>query len=338
MTAYRDLLPVFVLTGYLGSGKTTLLNALLRDPALADAAVLINEFGDVGLDHELVVSVDREIVLLASGCVCCAIREDLKEALLALHARRERGEVPRFGRVLVETTGLADPAPIAGTLMSDRQLRHHFRLAGIVATVDALCGPVQLDRQAETLRQVLAADRLVVTKSDLVTPAATAALGARLARLNGAAELLVAVSGDVAADRILSSDLHADRHLDESRDPFAPVGPLVPLADPPHAEGLHSFTLRFDTPLDWTAFGVWLTLLLHTHGERVLRVKGLLNVRGVETPVVVNGVQHVVHPPFHLAAWPGEDRRSRIVFIVRDLTRDQIERSLAVFNRLGAGV
>ena len=331
MTAYRDLLPVFVLTGYLGSGKTTLLNALLRDPALADAAVLINEFGDVGLDHELVENIDRETVLLASGCVCCSIREDLKEALLTLFARRERGEVPRFGRVLVETTGLADPAPIAATLMSDHQLRHHFRLAAIVATVDALCGPAQLDAHAETLRQVLAADRLVVTKSDLVAPEATAALCARLARLNGAAEILVAVSGDVAADRILSADLQADRYVEAG---VTELGPLVPVAEAPHAAGLHSFTLRFDAPLDWTAFGVWLTMLLHTHGERVLRVKGLLNVIGVDTPVVVNGVQHVVHPPFHLPAWPGEDRRSRIVFIVRDLTRDQIEGSLAVFNSL----
>ena len=342
MSAYAELTPIIVLTGFLGSGKTTLLNRLLKHPALGDAAVLINEFGEVGIDHQLVEAVDESTVLLSSGCLCCTIRDDLKQAILEVHDKRARGLVPPYRRIIVETTGLADPAPILATLMNDVSIRHHYRLGTIVTTVDAVNGLDQLERQAESLRQAAVADSIVLTKTDLAESERVERLGRRLERINPSAERMVGVHGDVDAERVLRADVydpaargaevlrwieaeaaashaHAARRHDVNR----------------HDASIHSFCLIHDEPVEWTAFGIWLTMLLHTHGERILRVKGLLNVAGADTPVVINGVQHIVHPPVHLDCWPDESRQSRIVFIVRGLERALIEESLAVFNRLG---
>ena len=342
MSAYTALTPVLVVTGFLGSGKTTLLNRLLRHPALGDAAVLVNEFGEVGIDHQLVETVDESTVLLSSGCLCCTIRDDLKQAVLEIHDKRARGVVPPFGRVIVETTGLADPAPILATFMNDVSLRHHYRLATVVATVDAVNGRAHLDRQEESVKQAAVADRLVLTKTDIADPAEAGALRGRLARLNPSAEILVAGHGAVEAEPLLRADVYdpAARGREVLRwieaEAARPAAPHRHDANR-HDARIHSFCLVHDEPVDWTAFGIWLTLLLHTHGGDVLRVKGLLNVAGADTPVVINGVQHVVHPPVHLDAWPDADRRSRVVFIVRGLERARIEESLAVFNRLGGG-
>ena len=342
MSAYTALTPVLVLTGFLGSGKTTLLNRLLRHPALGDAAVLVNEFGEVGIDHQLVETVDESTVLLSSGCLCCTIRDDLKQAVLEIHDKRARGIVPPFGRVIVETTGLADPAPVLATFMNDVSLRHHYRLATVVATVDAVNGRAHLDRQEESVKQAAVADRLVLTKTDIADPAEAGVLRRRLARINPSAEILVAGHGAVEVEPLLRADVYDPAAKGREVLRWIEAEAARPAARRGHASNrhdanIHSFCLVHDEPVDWTAFGIWLTLLLHTHGGEVLRVKGLLNVAGADTPVVINGVQHVVHPPVHLDAWPDADRRSRVVFIVRGLERARIAESLAVFNRLGGG-
>ena len=342
MAAYSRLTPLIIVTGFLGSGKTTLLNRMLRHPSLSDAAVLVNEFGDVGLDHFLVEKMDENTVLLESGCLCCTIRDDLKEAIIELNGRRERGEVPRYKRMIIETTGLADPSPIIFTLNSDTVIKHHYRLGSIVTTVDAVNGLAQLKRHAESVKQASVADRIVLTKTDIAEAADAARLCAKLERLNPSAELITAVDGAVDVKRLLRADIY------DARTKGAEVRRWLAAEAAASSEHRHShdinrhdehirtFTLTFDEALDWTAFGIWLTMLLHAHGEKVLRVKGILNVKGVEAPVVINGVQHVVHPPMHLKAWPDEDRSSRIVFIVDDIEQRLIERSLAAFAAAAA--
>ena len=339
-------IPVNVITGFLGSGKTTLLQRLLAAPALADTAVLINEFGEVGLDHHLLRRLDDEVVLLQSGCLCCTIRGDLSTAMRDLYSRRERGEVPAFRRVVVETTGLADPVPILSTVMAEPVLRHHFRLGNVVTTVDAVNGLTHLERQPESAKQAAVADRLVITKTDIADESTIAELRRRLGRLNPAApQLETAPEVALEPDRLLTRDLYdLDGRAEEVRRWLA-LETERAVASPPHRQHpdlnrhdarIHAFCLRFEQPLDWTAFGIWLTMLLHSHGGDVLRVKGLLNVAEMSGPVVVHGVQHLVHPPDHLPQWPDDDRGSRIVFIVRGLSREMIERSLVAFGRLGA--
>jgi G3E family GTPase len=307
-------LPLNVITGFLGSGKTTLLKRLLATPQCADTAVLVNEFGEVGLDHHLLRRLDDAIVLMQSGCVCCTIRGDLSAALRDLYARRERGDIPAFRRVAVETTGLADPTPILATVTSDPVLRHHFRLGTVITTVDAVNGALHLRRQPESVKQAAVADRLVVTKTDIAAPADVAALRERLARINPSASLIDAAV-ELADPAALLTHAH---HGDVNR----------------HDASIAAFCLVFDRPLDWTMFGVWLSMLLSDRGEDVLRVKGLLNVVGSPGPVVIHGVQHIVHRPVHLEAWPDADRRSRIVFITRGIAREQVARSFAAFQRL----
>jgi G3E family GTPase len=331
MAEYAELTPVNIVTGFLGSGKTTLLQRLLRSPDLADVAVLVNEFGEVGLDHHLLQGVAENTVLLGNGCLCCAVRGDLQRALRDLLSRRTRGDVPYFGRVVVETSGLADPAPIAYTLLSEAVLRHHFRLSGIVTTVDAVNGADQLDRFPESVKQVAMADRLVITKADLAEEEALIALRQRLRRQNVSARIFDAreTAGDVS--HLLTDDIYDS--TGKSRTARHWIAEEVD-EGATHTADVQSFAVVFPDPLDWTAFGVWASMLLHRHGADILRLKGFLNVAGMPTPVLINGVQHIVHPPSHLDEWPDSDRRSRLVFIVRGVERARIEHSLAVFNGL----
>jgi G3E family GTPase len=333
MTNYGALTPVNVVTGFLGSGKTTLLQRLLRSPELSDVAVLVNEFGEVGLDHHLLQGVAESTLLLENGCVCCAVRGDLQKALRDLLSRRTRGQLPQFRRVVIETSGLADPAPIAYTLLSEQVLRYHYRLSGIITTVDAVNGASQLGGFAEAVKQVSMADRLVVTKADLSDPSSLAALHAQLRALNRSARILesTAIRGDV--HHVLTDDIYDGEGKFREASHWT-AAEIEEGAAHQHTVGVVSFAAIFDRPLDWTAFGVWASMLLHRHGADVLRLKGLLNVAGVPTPVLINAVQHIVHPPSHLEEWPDADRRSRLVFIVRGLQRARIERSLTVFNDL----
>jgi G3E family GTPase len=326
-----DFTPVTLITGYLGSGKTTLLQRLLRDPALSDTAVLINEFGEIGLDHHLLERIDETMVMLQSGCVCCTIRGELSAAIKDLHSRRERGILPPFRRLVVESTGLADPFPILSTVRSDPVLRHHFNLGNVITTVDAVNGAQQLDAQPESVKQVAVADRLVLTKTDLATAEVTTRLTQRLRHINATAPLWRTADDDLDADALLSG---------EDNEAWEPADTNAALPDDHHrhADDIRTLALSIDEPIDWARFGVWLTMLLNRHGDALLRIKGMLNVAGAVTPVALHAVQHLVHTPKHLAAWPDADRRSRLVFITRGLDPAVIERSfracvLAATNR-----
>ena len=337
MSAYSDLIPVNVLTGALGSGKTTLLKALLRAPRLTGTMVLVNELGEIGIDHHLVEHASESTLLLENGCLCCAMRDDLKTALKDLHSRRDRGEIPRYERVVVETTGIADPVPIAYTLLAEPVLQHHYRLGNVVTVVDAVNIPAQLDRFTESVRQVALADRLVVSKLDLAGPGAMEALLPRLTALNPAAPIMAADAPDLDPVDLLITDIHdrqsksrdVERWMHATNDAAVAHG-----GHDSHPDAITACCFTFDTVLDWTAFGVWMSMLLHRHGDRVLRMKGLLNVAGVPGPVLINGVQHLVHPPAHLDRWPDEDRCSRVVVISNGLGREEIERSLQAFNAI----
>jgi G3E family GTPase len=335
MADYASLIPVNVITGFLGSGKTTLLQGLLASPEMANTAVLINEFGEIALDHHLLMRVDESTAVLSSGCVCCTVRDDLVPAIRGLFSRRERGEIPRFNRVVIETSGLADPASIAFTVLREPVLQHHFRLGNVVTTVDAANARSQLDSFPEAIRQVAMADRIVLTKTDLCPPEDLPPLLARLRGINPAASVSDSRLGDVRPGPLLFEDVYdSEGKMAEVLRWIEPAGDTHGKGGHAHTEGVHAFAMTYDRPLNWSAFGIWLTMLLHRHGQRVLRVKAVLNVQGSATPVAVHGVQHIVHPPVHLPGWPDDERRSRIVFIVKDLTRAQIEASLDAFNRL----
>jgi G3E family GTPase len=325
-----DFTPVTLITGFLGSGKTTLLQRLLLNPALSDTAVLINEFGEISLDHHLLEPINETIVMLQSGCVCCTIRGELSTAIKDLHSRRERGLLPPFRRLVIESTGLADPFPILSTVRSDPVLQHHFCLASVITTVDAVNGAQQLDAQPESIKQVAVADRLVLTKTDLATVEVADCLTQRLRRINPGAPLWRGGEDDLDADALLSANgdgvarwQWADRLGDTGH---------MPDDHHRHADDIRTLALRFDAPVDWTRFGIWLTMLLHRHGDALLRVKGILNVADAVTPVAVHAVQHLVHPPRHLGGWPDGDRRSRLVFITRGLDPVMIERSFRAFS------
>jgi G3E family GTPase len=335
-TSAGSAVPVNVLTGFLGSGKTTLLQRLLRSPGMGKTVVLINEFGEIGLDHLLIERVEESIVLLKSGCICCSIRDDLKSALRGLLSRRERGEIPEFDRVVIETTGLADPGPILYTLLGEPVVRHHFRLANVITTVDAVNASLHLSRNSEGVKQVAAADRLVITKSDLADPAQTAAVREMVGRLNPAAEVLDAADGEIDPERLLAEqavDLTSRARLrPRISEPGVGADPTYLQELQRHSASVASLSVVLDRPLDWTAFGIWLSMLLNRHGDDVLRVKGILDVQGMSAPVFINAVQHIVHPPQHLKRWPTADHRSRIVFITRGIDHALLGRSLAAFS------
>lgn len=337
--AVPDFTPVHLITGFLGSGKTTLLQRLLRDPALANTAVLINEFGEVGLDHQLLERIDETMVLLQSGCLCCTIRGELSDAIRALHERREAGAIPAFQRLVIESTGLADPFPILSTLQADPVLKHHFRLGNVITTIDAVNAGGQFDRQPESVKQVAVADCLMLTKAEMAEADSVAALTARIRQINPAAPLWQ-TSDRIDAESLLAhGPFEATSKADAMR-LWTGHGANGAHAHHQnrnrHGDDIRAFCMVFDQALDWTVFGVWLTMLLHCHGTAILRVKGILDVAGTSPPVAVHGVQHLVHPPTHMAAWPDATRNSRLVFIVKGLEPALIERSLRAFTGVPA--
>jgi G3E family GTPase len=340
------LIPVNLITGFLGSGKTTLLQRLLRSPELGTTAVLINEFGEVGLDHYLLQRVDEATVLLKSGCVCCTIRGDLRDSIRDLYDRRERGLVPPFERLVIETTGLADPAPIVATLTADPVLCRHFRLGSIVTVVDAVNGLSNLASFEESRRQAAVADRLVISKRDIADAGEIDRLRESLRRLNPTAVQLDPAGDPVSAAHLLTADIDDSlAKSEEARQWLAAEEHVLAGHDDDgghrhshdinrHGDDIAAFSVRLEEPLQWSAFAVWLTMLLNRHGQAILRVKGLLHVAGVPTPVVIHGVQHTIHPPTHLTAWPEGVRQTRLIVIAKGMDGARVEASLAAFNRL----
>lgn len=342
--------PITVLTGFLGAGKTTVLNHLLRQPALARTAVLVNEFGEIGIDHLLVEKLDENTVLLNAGCLCCTVRGDLTRTLREMLPRARRDEITR---IVIETTGLAEPAPILATLMTDPVIASAYRLDGVVTVIDAVAGATNLRERPDAVRQIAVADRIVLTKTDLADPGS---LLHRIATLNPGAPVITARHGAVEPAAILYAGLfnpaskipdvtgwlQAEAHT-QHLDPDAhdPDGHDPNGHDPnghDHDERITSFCLTFDRPLHWQGVGMWLEMLIQTRGKDMLRIKGILNLQGQDRPVAIHAVQHVLHPPALLSAWPeGDPRTSRIVFITQDLPRAVIEEGMRAFEAAAAG-
>jgi G3E family GTPase len=332
-----NAIPITLLTGYLGSGKTTLLTRLLAHPGLRDTAVLVNEFGEIALDHELLYSAAESVVLLDRGCLCCALRSDLAEQLDELYTRRLRKEVPEFRRVIIETTGLADPAPILQTLVAEPMLAALYRLDGVVTTADGQLGLQELDQHFESVKQAAFADRIVITKADLAPETTLQELEGRLRALNPAAPIVRASSGAIEPAFVLDIGFDA-----AGRDPgrvegwlraerYVPVpasAPRFPGEASAHDRRIRSFAVTFDEPVSGTALWRGLERLIEHHGEKLLRVKGIVDVVGQAAPRVIHIVQHVLYPVLRLPAWPSEDRRTRLVFIVRDLGEAEVRETL----------
>ena len=339
-------IPVTVLTGFLGSGKTTLLNHVLKQPEMDATAVIVNEFGEIGLDHLLVERANEDVVLLNSGCLCCTVRGDIANTLTDLFVNRAKGRVPDFRRAVIETTGLADPAPVLHALMSDPIVAERYMIDGVVTTVDAVNGGATLDRQPEAVKQAAVADRLILTKADLASEAALMGLEARLAGLNPGALQLRAAHGAVEAAALFELGLFdpATKSVEVQR--WLRDEAVVAHADEDtehhhhhahdvnrHDERIRAFCIVREQPISWAALSGWLDALATMRGEDLLRVKAIVALADrPEQPVVLHGVQHLFHPPVLLPSWPSEDRRTRIVFITRDMPQAQIDESLAAFE------
>jgi len=312
-------IPVTVVTGFLGAGKTTLLRRFLSSPQGAGTAVIVNEFGAIGIDDALVRGSADETVLLGNGCVCCIARSDLQLALRRLVFDREHGTAPPFGRVVIETSGLADPGPILQTFSTDRALGGEFHIDVVLAVVDAVNGETNLDRAAEARKQVILADRLVISKTDLAEPAAVERLTRRLQQLNPRAAIDIAVSGALDPDRIVAPAA-------AERSGF--------LAEAEHSDGIASFVIETAAPIEWQTFSRVMETLTALRGPDLLRVKGLLNVAGCRGPVVIQYVQHLAHPPVELETWPDENRLSRVVFITRNVAERRVRDLFAAVQAL----
>jgi G3E family GTPase len=337
-------IPLTVLTGFLGAGKTTILNRLLRDPALADTVVIVNEFGEIGLDHLLIEAVEDGLVLLSAGCLCCTVRGDLVATLEDLLRRRDNNRISPFRRVVIETTGLADPVPVLAAVLYHPYLSKRYAMQGVVTVVDAVSGAANLDRHKEAVRQAAIADRIVVTKTDLIEDSAVLdSLEARLHQLNPAAAIVQASAGDAPAEAILGTgpfgldgkigdvrawlgveevaSHHHHHHHDVSR----------------HDERIHAVSLTATAPIRSGALDMFLGLVRESFGPKILRIKGLVDlVESPGGPLVIQGVQHVLHVPAMLPAWPSGVRQTQLVLIVEDVPREAIERLWgAVTGRTG---
>ncbi len=328
-------IPIVLITGFLGSGKTTLLGKLLRHPGMDRAAVIINELGDIAIDHQLVTASSEQMTLLGNGCLCCTVRTDLQETLRELFIKRRAGEVIDFDRVFVETTGLADPVPVLHSFQSDGLLGAQYRLDGVVTVVDAVNGMGQLDTMPEAVKQAAVADRIVMSKTDIADAEVVSALVSRLRSLNPFVSIAKAIQGEIdpatlvnlapGSAKALPAEL--ERWLGD-RDTY-----LGKALKGNHDASIRTFSLRFDQPFTWDGLNAVLQTLTALRGPDLLRVKGIVNVAGEAGPVILQAAQHVIHPPVTLDGWRDADRSSRIVFITRNIPRESVA---SLFTAVGA--
>jgi G3E family GTPase len=329
-TTAKEKLPIVLLTGFLGSGKTLLLNAVLKAPGLANTAVIVNEFGEIGLDHMLVQSSAENVVLLEAGCLCCTIADSLHETLADLHFKRVRGEVPPFERVIIETTGLADPAPILNTLLGHKLVTGHFRLDAVVTTVDAVHAAVELERHREVAKQIAVADRLVLTKADLASPGQISDLQSLLQKLNPGAAVYASRQASAALEAFAPGNFSNVKNPQtyESRQHAHDVNR--------HDEHIRAHCFVLDAPVSWSGVAAWCRVLVDALGDRLLRCKGIVEIADSGEIVFLQGVQRIFHSPERLAGWPDADHRSRLVCITRDVEEKELQSTLPAL-RLPAG-
>ena len=343
MTFQRDLLaskiPVTIITGFLGAGKTTLVSKLIKHPDMNRVAVVINELGEIGIDNDLVSMSSENISLLSNGCICCSVRTDMQETMRELFAKRMVGEIPEFDRIIIETTGLADPAPILQTLLSDALFEAQFRLDGLVTLVDGFNGLMQIEQQMETCKQIAVADLILITKSDLLDSSGKQALELAIRSLNPQAPMLFVLNGEIEPQRLMNLGLASSKSVEKT------LGFLSSLLKSNneltdsylgdfakrHHQGIKTVSLRFQVPFSWEAASAALELLTNLRGADMLRVKGIMNIDG--KPVVIQGVQHIFHPPVTLDEWPSDDHDTRIVFITKNIEAELIK---SLFNPVGA--
>jgi len=350
-TEPSSLIPVTLLTGFLGSGKTTVLNHVLKQPEMAATAVIVNEFGETGLDHLLVERSSEDVVLLNSGCLCCTVRGDIVDTLTNLFVDRVKGKVPWFTRAAIETTGLADPAPILHTLMTDPIIAARYMLDGVVTTVDAVNGAGTLDKQPEAVKQAAVADRLLLTKTDLAGSAARQEIEARLQALNPSASMVWVAQGVVDPARLFNigfydpatKSVNVRRWLRDEAFESSHAHDLGHEHDlrhwhehpdvNRHDDRIRAFCITRERPISWASLSAWLDALANLRGDDLLRLKAIVALSDrPDQPVVLHGVQHLFHPPVLLPEWPSEDHRTRMVFITRDLPREAIEATFAAFE------
>ena len=326
-------IPIVLITGFLGSGKTTLLGKLLRHPGMDRAAVIINELGDVAIDHQLIATSSEQMTLLGNGCLCCTVRTDLQETLREMFIKRRAGEVIDFDRVFVETTGLADPVPVLHSFQSDGLLGAQYRLDGVVTVVDAVNGMGQLDTQPEAVKQAAVADRIVLSKTDLSPN--DSVLISRLQSLNPFVSITKAIQGAIDPDLLTGLSPGTAKALPAELNRWLSSGDtyLGKALKGNHDAAIRTFSLRFERPFTWDSLNAALQTLTALRGPDLLRVKGIVNVAGEPGPVILQAAQHVIHPPVTLESWRDADRSSRIVFITRNIAREAVE---TLFSAVGA--
>lgn len=329
-------IPITVITGFLGSGKTTLLSSLLKNKDMANTAVIINEFGKVGLDHALIERTDENIVELQSGCICCTIRGDLHKTLLDLADKVAFGKVQPFDKVVIETTGLADPVPIIHTLMTSLDIQRIYTLDGVITLVDAVNGEETLVNHPESVKQVALADRIIISKTDISSLNTQESLVKCLQDINPSVSIIKAVSGDVPASSLFALGIYNPSNKSQNAKEWLAAEKFEEESKHDehhhhhdvnrHGKEIQAFAMTYETPVDVNAFGFFLDLLASQMGADLLRVKGIINVAGEERPAVIHGVQHIFHPLKWLDAWPDNDKRTKLVFIVRNIAKEEIEK------------
>lgn len=321
---HQTHIPVYIFTGFLGSGKTTLLREVMRSPRMERTALIVNEFGQTSLDDHLLRPTVERLALVQGGCACCQVREDLVVELGNIISENDSLE-NQVQAIAIETTGLADPVPIVFTILTHPMLQHQLRVAGVFTTIDAVCGMEQLDQQPECVKQVLASDKLIVTKADVSDPDYIETLCGKLRTINPTADILLSENGNLGPDVLFAVK-------DVVRTPVLPQLPITFS----HTEKTEAVSVLFTESVNWPQFMVWLSLLLHSHGDKVLRIKGMIDT-GDRGPVVFHAVQHVVYPPEHLREWPHGEQRSILTFIVRGIERQELLNSVSIFSNYFRG-